>query len=262
MKNSIVALTAALLVGACGGSGEDAATDVASNDAVSSAAEEVEAVAAEAEAVVAEAEAVVEETVVAEVEATVEGAADAAVEAAVDQAAEEVTALAEAGTDAVEAVAVEPAAAQEEVPAAAEETSDAAGKVIEVQMLNAHPENPRERMVFYPAVVQVNVGDTVKFVPSDLSHQSNSNDGMIPEGVEGWRGRVNQEVSYTFEEPGIYGYQCIPHYAAGMIGLVIVDGEGKLDNLEAAKEVNHPGLAGRRWPQLWAEAEEAGYLSN
>lgn len=130
----------------------------------------------------------------------------------------------------------------------------------EVQMYNANPDNPRERMVFIPRVLQVNVGDTVTFVPTDLSHQSSSTRGMIPEGAEPWKGQVNKPFTYTFEKAGIYGYNCLPHNAAGMVGLVVVEGEGKLDNLEAAKAVRQPGLAKRIWGDIWKEAEAAGYL--
>ena len=84
---------------------------------------------------------------------------------------------------------------------------------------------------------------------------------MIPDGAEPWKSRFNQQFSYTIEEPGIYGYQCDPHVAAGMVGLIVVNGEGKLDNLDEAKSVRQMGMAARIWPQIWAEAEEAGYLA-
>ena len=135
------------------------------------------------------------------------------------------------------------------------------GETIEIQMLNVHPDDPRQRMVFYPRVIEVDVGDTVTFVPTEPGHQSSSTRGMIPEGTEMWRGRMNQPLSITFETPGVYGYQCDPHVAAGMVGLIVVDGEGKLDNLEAAKSIRQVGLAGRVWPEIWKEAEEAGYLT-
>ncbi len=144
-------------------------------------------------------------------------------------------------------------------PAMANEA--AGGETIEIQMLNVHPEDPRQRMVFYPRVVEVEVGDTVTFMPTEPGHQSSSTKGMIPEGADTWRGRMNQPISITFDTPGVYGYQCDPHVAAGMVGLVVVDGEGKLDNLDAAKSVRQVGLAARVWPEIWKEAEEAGYLS-
>lgn len=264
LKSAITpALTLCLLgLGACGGGGEtetapaetaavetavaDAAA--ATEEAASEAAETVEAAAAtvaeDAEAAAGDAADAVEEAAAGAAEAAEEAAAD--VTEAAEEAAADATAAAEEAVDEV-------------TEAAAPDTG--AAQTYEIQMYNRDPNNPAEAMVFIPRVLQVNVGDTVTFVPTDLSHQSASTDGMIPEGAEGWNGRINQPVSYTFEQPGIYGYQCIPHLAAGMVGLVVVDGPGKLDNLEAAKSVRQVGLASRRWPQIWEEAEAAGYLS-
>lgn len=130
------------------------------------------------------------------------------------------------------------------------------GTVHEIQMLNADPDNPRERMVFVPDLVVAQPGDTIRFVPTDPSHQSSSIDEMIPDDVEGWRGEINKAVEYTVPEPGVYGYKCVPHYAAGMVGLLIVEGEGMMDNVEEAKSASHVGLAARRFEDIWARAED------
>ena len=93
------------------------------------------------------------------------------------------------------------------------------------------------KMVFSPYILEVELGDTVKFVPTDKGHNSESVKGMVPDGGEKWKGKINKEVNLTFNVPGFYGYQCKPHSNMGMIGLIIVKGEGKLDNLEAAKGI-------------------------
>ncbi|MEL6416918.1 MAG: plastocyanin/azurin family copper-binding protein, partial [Pseudomonadota bacterium] len=72
-----------------------------------------------------------------------------------------------------------------------------------------------------------------------------------PAGVEGWEGKINEEVSYVIPAAGVYGYKCVPHYAAGMVGLIIVDGG---DNVDAAKGVTHPGLANRAFSEIFEEA--------
>ncbi|WP_243470839.1 hypothetical protein [Ruegeria denitrificans] len=46
-----------------------------------------------------------------------------------------------------------------------------------------------------------------------------------------------------------------------MVGLVIVNGEGKLANLEASKSVKHRGRANVVFDELWTEAEASGLLS-
>jgi len=128
----------------------------------------------------------------------------------------------------------------------------------EVQMLNVHPENPRQRMVFLPRVLAVEPGDTVTFLASDRSHNSASLDGMIPEGADGWDGAINEEVSVTLDVPGFYGYQCTPHYSTGMVGLIVVQGDGMTDNLAAAQDVRQRGRAAAAFDEIWAEAAEMG----
>jgi len=133
--------------------------------------------------------------------------------------------------------------------------------VQEVQMLNVHPEDRRKRMVFYPLIQVVQPGDTIKFLSVDPGHNSQSIEGMIPEGAEAWKSRTSQDFELTLTVPGIYGYKCTPHYATGMVGLIIVEGEGKLDNLEAARAVRQRGRAAQVFDEIWAQAEADGLLS-
>ena len=152
------------------------------------------------------------------------------------------------------------AAAATDTAAPTEPEVEANGTVIEVQMLTRDPDEPSGLQVFKPRLITAKVGDTVTFVPTDPTHQSSSIEGMIPEGARGWEGEINQSVSYVLPLPGVYGYQCIPHYAAGMIGLIIVEGDGMTDNLDAAKGVSHPGLAGREFTEIFEQAESEGML--
>ena len=46
-----------------------------------------------------------------------------------------------------------------------------------------------------------------------------------------------------------------------MVGLIVVEGEGMMDNLEAAQKVRHRGQAKKRFEALWEMAEEAGVMS-
>ena len=134
------------------------------------------------------------------------------------------------------------------------------GRVIEIQMFTVDPDDPSEQHVFKPRLVSAQVGDTIRFIPTETSHQSSSIASMLPDASNGWEGEVNEETSYTIPAPGIYGFQCVPHYAAGMVGVVIVEGEGKLDNLERAKESGHPGLGVPEFFEIFAEAEARGML--
>lgn len=122
-----------------------------------------------------------------------------------------------------------------------------------VEMLNVHPENNRLRQVFFPRIQVAAPGDTVVFAATDRGHNSATIDDMIPEGAEGWDGRINDEISVTLEQPGFYGYKCTPHASVGMVGLVIVTGEGMMDNLETAQGVRQRGRAKGAWEEIWEE---------
>ena len=136
-----------------------------------------------------------------------------------------------------------------------------AQEVIAVEMLNKHPDDKKKRYVFYPRVVAVQPGETVVFKAVDKGHNSASIDGMLPDGAEAWNGKISKDIEVTFDKPGVYGYKCTPHATVGMVGLIVVEGEGKLDNLEEAKEVRQRGKSKKEWEEIWQEAEELGLLS-
>ena len=108
-------------------------------------------------------------------------------------------------------------------------------------------------MVFEPAYLEVAPGDTVTFVPTDKGHNAESIDGMTPDGAEAFKSKMNKEVSVTFDQEGVYGYKCMPHYGMGMVGIVAVGNAG--ENLDAAKGVNHPGKAKKVMASLIEQTE-------
>ena len=144
-------------------------------------------------------------------------------------------------------------------PALAEGEAAAEPKMIEVQMLNKHPETGQP-MQFVPRIIHANVGDTIKFLATDKGHNAVSNKKMLPEGAEGFKGGMNKEVEYVVETPGFLGIECTPHRSVGMVGLIVAEGEGKLANLEDAMKVRHSGKAKKAWEEIWEEAEAAGLL--
>ena len=136
-----------------------------------------------------------------------------------------------------------------------------AGNTFEVLMLNKDPDNPKNKMVFSPSLLKVAVGDTVSFLPEDKGHNSEIIKGMLPDGAETWKGKMNKQVDVTFSVPGFYGYHCKPHANMGMIGLIVVEGDGMLDNLDSARGVKHRGKAKKAWKELWSAADDAGLTS-
>ena len=99
----------------------------------------------------------------------------------------------------------------------------------EVQMLNTGSDGV---MVFEPAVLSINPGDSVTFKATNPGHNSETMEGMMPEGAEGWQGGMGQEVTVTFDQDGVYVYQCTPHLMMAMVGVIKV---GSGSNLEAIK---------------------------
>ncbi|MEM8841915.1 MAG: pseudoazurin [Pseudomonadota bacterium] len=127
-------------------------------------------------------------------------------------------------------------------------------------MLNKDPDNSKRKMVFYPTILVVQPGDTVRWLPVDKGHNSEAIKGMVPDGAKLWKGKLNKEVDVTFEKPGFYGYKCTPHVSLGMVGLVIVEGDGMFDNLEAAQAVKQRGKAKKSWAAIWEQAGADGLL--
>ena len=117
----------------------------------------------------------------------------------------------------------------------------------EVKMLNKSADG---MMVFEPNLLHVAPGDTVRFVPSDKSHNAESIEGMLPEGAQPFEGKMNEEVVVTFDVPGVYGFKCKPHYGMGMVGLVVV---GEPVNQAAAEGIPQKGKAKQRFASLFGQ---------
>ena len=91
-----------------------------------------------------------------------------------------------------------------------------------------------------PMIVYVAPGDSVRWENMN-GHNSESLEGMIPDGAEKWQSVLGEGFSHTFKEPGLYMYKCAPHFSTGMVGAVIV-GDGMPSNLEGVK--GHPDNKG------------------
>lgn len=104
-------------------------------------------------------------------------------------------------------------------------------------------------MVFQPDFIVAAPGDTITFVPTDKSHDAESIKGMFPDGAEPFKGKMNEQITVTFDKEGVYGVKCTPHYGMGMVALVVV---GKPVNLDQAKAVKQTGKAKKVFEQLFA----------
>lgn len=124
---------------------------------------------------------------------------------------------------------------------------------IDVEMLNQNADG--EKMVFSQELIEVEVGDTIRFIPTDKSHNAQSVKGALPEGQEGFRGRMNQEVIYEVTEPGLTAIVCLPHQSMGMVALVVAG--GSTENADDVLKARIPGKGGKKIEALVEQALEA-----
>jgi len=117
-------------------------------------------------------------------------------------------------------------------------------QTITIEMLNKRDDGAK--MVYSEDITRVNVGDTITWVPTSKGH--NVQFITVPEGVEKIKSKNNKEVSFTFEEEGVYLYVCTPHTSMGMMALVVVG--DSLENLEDIKKSKMRGKSKKKLKKL------------
>lgn len=122
-------------------------------------------------------------------------------------------------------------------------SAPAAAKEYVVQMKN---NGAKGAMVFEPAFLRIAPGDTVRFVPSDKTHNAETIPGMLPAGAVPFVGKVNQPIAAKLDKPGVYGIECKSHLSVGMVAVVQVGAGAR--NVAQAKAVamKLPPLAKKR----------------
>ena len=109
---------------------------------------------------------------------------------------------------------------------------------IMIDMLNLREDG--ERMVYSQDVVNIEVGDTVKWLPKDGGHNVEFVAG--PDNFEiPPKSYINREVSIKFDIPGIYLYVCSPHSIMGMIGLIVVGNDTSNKEENASYDIGGKG---------------------
>lgn len=94
----------------------------------------------------------------------------------------------------------------------------------EVQMLNR---SATGSMVYEPDFVKLAPGDSIRFIATHNGHNAASLPGVMPAGATPFKGKINEPLQVTFDQPGFYAIQCIPHLAMGMVMLVQVGEAGQ-----------------------------------
>lgn len=161
----------------------------------------------------------------------------------------------EAGDMMAEAESAAAEMAQEAETAAADLANEAEQAVEEAKQAAAGGEMhivTAQGLKYSPLVVKIQPGDTVAW-ENMPTHDTQSIEGLIPEGAEAWHSELGKNYERTFTQEGIYVYKCTPHIGAGMGGVIIV---GNPVNLEAIKAADAKGAEGRLARKAIAAAEE------
>jgi pseudoazurin len=125
----------------------------------------------------------------------------------------------------------------------------AAAETFTVEMRNR---GEKGSMVFEPDFLALKPGDSIKFIATHKSHNAASIDGMVPDGYAGFKGKINEEIEVTFDQPGFYGIKCSPHFGMGMVMLVKV---GEAELTEAIRKVEVPARARPRFDDIFARID-------
>ena len=89
-----------------------------------------------------------------------------------------------------------------------------------IKMVNT--DSSGQIMVFDPPYLKANIGVTVTFIPTDTLHNSKSVQNLIPPSATPWEGAMDEKLTVELNVEGIYIYQCTPHLALGMVGVIQV----------------------------------------
>jgi pseudoazurin len=128
---------------------------------------------------------------------------------------------------------------------------------VEVKLLNKGTDGAV--MVFEPALVKIAPGDSVKFVASDKGHNAETIKGMLPEGAATFQGKNGEDIVVKFDQEGVYGVKCLPHYGMGMVAMIVV---GKPANEDQAKAVPQVGKAKQVFATLFEKLDASKTAAN
>lgn len=138
------------------------------------------------------------------------------------------------------------------------------GTTVEVRMISVDDADEGAPVRFEPRLITARVGDTIRITPTASEHEAASIATMLPEGVDGFEAEPGEPISFVVSEAGIYGIQCVPHYAAGSVGVIVVEGaDNDADataNLDKARAADHPGRANPEFFEIFEEADRRGLL--
>ncbi|AGE94358.1 pseudoazurin [Citrobacter farmeri] len=129
-------------------------------------------------------------------------------------------------------------------------TASAFAQTHDVLMKNRGSAGP---MVYEPDYLEIQPGDTVKFIRKHKSHNAASIAELSPAGYPGFIGKIDEEIAVKYDDAGFYGIKCTPHYAQGMVMLIKVGDATLPDSYRAFKA---PGIADTRFQEIYSRIDK------
>ena len=123
-------------------------------------------------------------------------------------------------------------------------------ETIEIQMLNVNEAG--DKMVFSQELIRAELGDVIKFVPTDKSHNAQSVKNALPDGQKKFKGKMNKAIEYLVTEAGLTAVVCQPHQTMGMVALIVVG-----NDVSNAQDILDAGVRGKGKIKIAALIEEA-----
>ena len=121
---------------------------------------------------------------------------------------------------------------------------------IEIEMLTKN--DAGDRMVFSQELVRAEVGDIIRFLPTEKGHNAQSVKGALPDGQKSFKGKQNKTVEYLVTETGLTAVVCAPHQAMGMVALIVVG-----NDLSNAQKILDARVRGKGKDKITALIEQA-----
>lgn len=116
-----------------------------------------------------------------------------------------------------------------------------------IEMLNKRDDGAK--MVYSEDIARIELGDTITWVPSDKGHNVEFIVGPM-EWDAPKKSKLSKEYSYTFDKEGVYLYQCTPHKAMGMIGIVVVGTTTDEHNMHMIHDAKVRGKSKKKLKEL------------
>jgi pseudoazurin len=123
-------------------------------------------------------------------------------------------------------------------------------ETIEIKMLNVNEAG--DKMVFSQELIRAELGDVIKFVPTDKSHNAQSVKNALPDDQKKFKGKMNKEIEYLVTEAGLTAVVCQPHQTMGMVALIVVG-----NDVSNAQDILDAGVRGKGKIKIATLIEEA-----